>query len=244
MVIASIVGVWFYSDIGMDSKGGNNMEKDKTTKVGITGYLAFFFAIVMFSGIFAGTDSWLKVFDFNTLNGSFGTITDAATGKALNFRGDSGAGARDGFIFAITLIPAVVLALGIVNVVDGLGGMRAAQRMMTPILKPLLGIPGATALANIANLQSTDAAAGMVKELCDNEEITDDERSITIMYQTSASATVTNYFGSGPAVFGFMICPLVLPLVVMFVFKVVGANLLRIYLKVANKKHMAEEGEK
>ena len=182
------------------------MEKDKTTEVGIIGYLAFFFAIVMFSGIFAGTDSWLKVFDFNTLNGSFGTITDSVTGKALTFRGDNGAGARDGFIFAITLIPAVVLALGIVNVVDGLGGMRAAQRMMTPILKPLLGIPGATALANIANLQSTDAAAGMVKELCDNKEITDDERSITIMYQTSASATVTNYFGSGPAVFGFMIC--------------------------------------
>jgi len=83
-----------------------------------------------------------------------------------------------------------------------------------------------------------------VKELCDNKEITDDERSITIMYQTSASATVTNYFGSGPAVFGFMICPLILPLIVMFVFKIVGANLLRIYLKMVNKRHMAEEGEK
>ena len=208
------------------------MDKEKTPKAGILGNVAFFFAIILFSGIFANADSWLRVFDFNTLNGSFGTITDAA-GKALTFRGANGAGARDGFIFAITLIPAVILALGIVNVVDGLGGMRAAQRMMTPILKPLLGIPGATALANIANLQSTDAAAGMVKELYDNKEINDTERSITIMYQTSASATVTNYFGSGPAVFGFMVCPLIL---VMFAFKIIGANMLRVYLKFVSRK--------
>ncbi|MFC2768697.1 MAG: nucleoside recognition domain-containing protein [Mitsuokella sp.] len=211
------------------------MDKEKTPKAGILGYVAFFFAIILFSGIFANADSWLRVFDFNTLNGSFGTITDSA-GKALTFRGANGAGARDGFIFAITLIPAVILALGIVNVVDGLGGMRAAQRMMTPILKPLLGIPGATALANIANLQSTDAAAGMVKELYDNKEINDTERSITIMYQTSASATVTNYFGSGPAVFGFMVCPLILPILVMFAFKIIGANMLRVYLKFVSRK--------
>lgn len=215
-----------------------NDNKDKSkVHVGWAGYVAFFFAIVMFSGIFANADSWVKVFDFNVLNGSFGTITDAVTGKALNFRGAGGAGARDGFIFAITLIPALVLALGIVNVVDGLGGLRAAQRMMTPILKPLLGIPGATALANIANLQSTDAAAGMIKELYDQGEITDDERSITIMYQTSASATITNYFGSGAAVFGFMLCPIIVPLIVMFVFKIIGANLMRLYLKMYNKKH-------
>lgn len=217
------------------------MENDKKDKpklhVGWAGYVAFICAIVMFSGIFANADSWVKVFDFNVLNGSFGTVTDAVTGKAVNFRGAGGTGARDGFIFAITLIPALVLALGIVNVVDGLGGLRAAQRIMTPILKPLLGIPGSTALANIANLQSTDAAAGMIKELYDQGEITDDERSITIMYQTSASATITNYFGSGAAVFGFMLCPIIVPLIVMFLFKVIGANLMRFYLKMYNRKH-------
>lgn len=43
--------------------------------------------------------------------------------------------------------------------------MRAAQQLMTPVLKPLLGIPGICSLALIANLQNTDAAAGMTKEL-------------------------------------------------------------------------------
>lgn len=44
---------------------------------------------------------------------------------------------------------------------------------MTPILKPLLGIPGICSLALIANLQNTDAAAGMTKELAQEGEITE-----------------------------------------------------------------------
>ena len=112
----------------------NKTPKDKTPqiKVGWVGYAAFFFAIIIFSGIFSSSDTWLKVFDFNVLNGKFGTIPPGAE-KALDFRGAGGTGARDGFLFAIELIPAVILALGIVNVIDGLGGLRAAQKLMTPI---------------------------------------------------------------------------------------------------------------
>ncbi|STF43578.1 putative transporter [Escherichia coli] len=35
-----------------------------TEKVGIKGYLAFFLTIIFFSGVFSGTDSWWRVFDF------------------------------------------------------------------------------------------------------------------------------------------------------------------------------------
>ena len=110
-----------------------------------------------------------------------------------------------------------------------------SEKIMTPILKPLLGVPGITALANIANMQSTDAAAGMVKELKDNDEITDKERSIIIAYQTSGSATITNYFSSGAAAFAFITAPIILPIIVIFVFKIVGANLMRLYLKFVYK---------
>ena len=41
-----------------------------TEKVGIKGYLAFFLTIIFFSGVFSGTDSWWRVFDFSVLNGS------------------------------------------------------------------------------------------------------------------------------------------------------------------------------
>lgn len=207
-------------------------EKPKVPfKVTWLGYASFFFAILLFSGIFSSSDGWLRVFDFNVLNGSFGKIEGVE--KTFTFRGSGGSGARDGFLFALELIPAVILALGLVNVIDGLGGLKAAQKLMTPILKPLLGVPGICALANIANMQSTDAAAGMVKELVDAGELTDNERSVIITYQTSASAFITNYFSSGAAVFSFMLVPIIVPLLVMLVFKIIGANLMRLYLKTA-----------
>lgn len=217
-------------------------EKEKTSlKESVIGYLAFFCAILLFSGVFASSDTWLRVFDFNMLNGSFGKIQGAE--KAFTFRGAGGSGARDGFLFTLELIPAVILALGLVNVIDGLGGLKAAQKLMTPILRPLMGVPGISALANIANLQSTDAAAGMVKELYDNGEVTDNERSIIIAYQTSASAFITNYFSSGAAVFSFILVPLIVPVVVMLVFKVIGANLMRLYLKHAMRKEVSGGAE-
>lgn len=46
-----------------------------TEKVGIKGYLAFFLTIIFFSGVFSGTDSWWRVFDFSVLNGSFGATS-------------------------------------------------------------------------------------------------------------------------------------------------------------------------
>lgn len=211
------------------------MEKDNSTpkvRVPWYGYAAFLVAVLMFSGLFSSADGPLKALDFNVLCGSFGNIS---ADKAMNFRGAGGSGAKDGFIFALTLIPAVILALGLVNVIDGLGGLKAAEKIMTPILKPLLGVPGITALANIANMQSTDAAAGMIKELKDNDEITDKERSIIIAYQTSGSATITNYFSSGAAAFAFITAPIILPIIVIFVFKIVGANLMRLYLKFVYK---------
>lgn len=209
-------------------------QNNDTPHVTWVGYAAFLFAIIFFSGVFSSSDGWLRVLDFNVMNGSFGTIP--GVDKAFSFRGGGGTGAKDGFLFALELMPAVILALGVVSVVDGLGGLKAAQKLMTPILKPLLGIPGICALASIANLQSTDAGAGMIKELKEADKITDDERTIAITYQTSASAFVTNYFSSGAAVFGIMLVPIIVPLLVMVVFKFVGANLIRVYLKTVAKE--------
>ena len=81
-------------------------------------------------------------------------------------------------------------------------------------------------------MQSTDAAAGMVKELKDNNLITDKERSIIIAYQTSGSAFITNYFSSGAAAFSILMAPIIVPIFVIFVFKIVGANLMRLYFKI------------
>lgn len=91
-------------------------------KVPWFGYIALIFAIIFFSGFFAKQKDWLAVFDFNTINGQFGVMKDAA--KAT-FSGQGGSGARDGFLFALGLVPAVMLALGVVVVIDHLGGLKA-----------------------------------------------------------------------------------------------------------------------
>ncbi len=97
-----------------------------TEKVGVKGYLAFFLTIIFFSGVFSGTDSWWRVFDFSVLNGSFGQLP-GANGATTSFRGAGGTGAKDGFLFALELAPSVILSLGIISITDGLGGLRAAQ---------------------------------------------------------------------------------------------------------------------
>ncbi len=67
-----------------------------TEKVGIKGYLAFFLTIIFFSGVFSGTDSWWRVFDFSVLNGSFGQLP-GANGATTSFRGAGGAGLKMAF---------------------------------------------------------------------------------------------------------------------------------------------------
>jgi nucleoside recognition membrane protein YjiH len=210
----------------MDAKG--------SLKVPKWGYLALIFALLFFSGVFAGSKGWQAALDFNAINGKFGVMKDAA--KAT-FVGMGGTGAKDGFLFAIGLIPTCMLALGTIEVVDHLGGLKAAQKLLTPLLRPLLGIPGLTGLALISSLQSTDAGAGMTRGLRENGMVTEREKTIFAAFQFSAGGTITNYLATGSALFAFLTVPIIVPLAMMFVMKVFGANLMRLYLG----KYMSEE---
>ena len=166
-------------------------------KVTWASYVALFIVVIMFSGIFANSGGILKAFDFSQLNGQFGNIPFE---KGFNFKGVGGSGARDGFMMAITLTPAVILALGIVSVCEGFGGLLAANRLMSPFFKPLLGIPGICGLA-------------------------------FSQLQLSAGATITNYFGSGAAFFPFLAVPLGIPLLMVFIMKIFGANVMRFAIR-------------
>lgn len=190
------------------------------------GYIALLFAIIFFSGVMAKQAEWLTVFDFNTINGTFGVMKDA---KA-NFQGQGGMGARDGFMFALSLVPSVMLALGIVEVIDHLGGLKAGQKLLTPIMRPLLGLPGIVGLALVTSMQSTDAGAGMTKMLRETDCINEKERTIFSAWQFSGGGTITNYLSIGAAVFSIITVPIALPLAVIFVLKCFGANVMRLYL--------------
>ena len=52
------------------------MDKVKETlnKVPLSGYIVLVIAIAIFSGLFANAGHGLNIFDFDTLNGKFGTM--------------------------------------------------------------------------------------------------------------------------------------------------------------------------
>lgn len=194
-------------------------------KVPPAGYVVLFLAIVIFSGLLAKQAGW-NMFDFDTLNGKFGLIKSAKD----NFMGAGGVGARAGFMFALSLVPGVMLALGLMEIVEYYGGLKAAQKLLTPVLRPLMGIPGICCVALVSSLQSTDAGAGMTKNLRAEGEITEKEMLIFAAFQFTAGGVIGNYLASGSALFSVMTVPIVTPLVVMMVMKLFGANMMRLYV--------------
>lgn len=202
-------------------------------KVPWYGYVALLFAIVFFSGLLTKQQGPITALDFNTINGTFGTMKNAA--KA-SFQGQGGIGARDGFLFALSLFPAVMLALGVVEIVDYLGGLKAGQKLLTPVLRPLLGIPGIAGLALVSSLQSTDAGASMTRMLRESGAITEREKTIFAAFQFSAGGTITNFLSTGAALFAMCTVPIALPLVLIFGLKIFGANLMRLYLSKVDKE--------
>ena len=210
-------------------------------KVPLAGYLFLLLGIIMFSGIFAKAEGWIRVLDYTTILGEFGKI---AEGASAGFRGRGGIGVREGFVFAFTSLPAVALALGLIGIIEGKGGLKAAQRLLTPLLRPLMGIPGWCGLALVGNLQNTDTGAVLTRNLVDEEKINEKELTIFSMYMFSASAPVGMYFSVGVLLFPFYpeTVALILPFVVMLVTKVFGANVMRLYLTMFGGKGGKENG--
>lgn len=213
------------------------VEVKQKEKLGIIPYMAFIFALLFFSGILGeiskmgdGKLSWLGAFDYLTLCGKFGTmgtITEGTGTVANSFRGMGGSGPKDAFLFAITLIPSVMFALGVVRVITNLGALNAAGRLLTPVLRFLLGVPGDAAIALVSNFQSADVGASLVKNLRDEERISEKEQLILTAFEYSSPGLMVNYFSIGAAVFSFLEVPLYMPMLIIIACKFIGGNVMR-----------------
>lgn len=203
--------------------------------VPLSGYLSLIVAIIFFSGLLMNVNGmkWLSAFDFTSLIGVFGTMKEPA--KAT-FVGDGGTSARAGFIFALSLIPTTMLALGFLEILTEYGAMKAGQKLLSPFLKPLLNIPGFTGLTLITDLQSTDAGAALTKDLYDDKLINEKEQIIIGAWQFSGAGAINNYFSSGSALFSMLTMPLIMPLFLIIILKFVGAFFVRIVLRIFYKE--------
>ena len=209
----------------------NESEKVVEEKVTWRGWISLFTLIILFSGIFQKAGTPWAALDFSNLCGKFGAIAEG-----VNFQGKGGLGAREGFLFTLTLIPTVCLAVGLIDVVEHMGAMKAAARLFNPLLRPLLGIPGVTGIAFVSSFTSSDIGAVMTKQLYEDGLITDDERNVIVAYQYAGSAVILNTINTQAPLLPFALLALG-PIIVIEVFcKVLGANVVRLILKLGNKK--------
>ena len=112
---------------------------------------------------------------------------------------------------------------------------------MTPLLHPLLSLPGKTGLALITDLQSTDAGAALTKELYDEGEINKKELTIMGAWQYSGAGLINNYFAIGSALFSVLKLPIILPLLLMFGLKFAGGMFVRFVLNTVYKEDFKDE---
>lgn len=70
----------------------------------------------------------------------------------------------------------------------------------------------------------------MTKALYDEGRLTEKERTIFVAFQFSAGSPVDNFLSTGSALFAFTTVPIMFPFALLFVLKIFGANLMRIYL--------------
>lgn len=201
-------------------------QTEQEMKMNVMSYLSPFLAIVILSGILAGTHGWIKAFDFNSLTGDFGTMKNVTQ----TFIGAGGTGAKQGFLFGLGLIPAVMLSVGIMNIVEQTGGMKVAQKMLTPIMRPLMGLPGAASLPLIASTQSTDAGASLTRVMYEKGELNGKERLIFTAYENSGAAGIGNFISIGAAAFPYIVVAMGIPFAVILIMKFVGANIMRAVL--------------
>ena len=217
----------------------------RSRKAGPAAYLSLVLAILFFSGVMA-SDQWWGVLDFTTLNGAWGVLAKAVLSDGADgirtlpatLRGAGGSGAMDGFAFAFMIAPTVMFAIAMVTVFERYGALDAARVLLTPVLRPLLGIPGAAALALISSLQSTDGGAALTRRLRDEGALTDREAYVFAAFQMASNAPIGNFLTSGTVLYllkdqaGHPAVPVSLgfALALALGFKVVSAQLMRLAL--------------
>lgn len=202
-------------------------------EAGIKGYIALVLAVLFFSGLFTKAQGPLRVLDFTTLFGETNVIVE---GARPGFASVGASGVQAGFAHSLSIAPGVWLAVAMISVIDYLGGLAAAQQLLSPLLRPIMGVPGNSALALIANWQSSDTGGAIAKDLLEKGLITNKERDIVVAYQFSAAACVGMYFSNGAMLFPFLTKPIGVGILLIMILKFFGANLMRLYISWEDKR--------
>ena len=209
------------------------------------GYVALFLILVSLTGVFRNSNTILSAIDYQNMLGQFGTIAEsdeiAGVAVAGNFQGTGGYGVRDGFLLGFAIAPAIILVYGMIKLYEDLKGPQAAEIIFNPILKPLMGLPGAAALPVISALTSGDAAIGIAKDLYLEGVLSRQQQIILTTFIFSAAAILVNLPIFITPVESYLTVSVSVILVVILVMKLIAVNLLRLYFNVRQRGKTNEE---
>lgn len=212
-------------------KTANDTQKQpECDKVTIKGWISLLVLCIILSGVLKDVEGPLKAFDFINMTGAFGQIAGAG-----NFVGSGGAGAKEGLMQAVTLFPAVCLAVGLIDVATELGAMKAAEKFFNPILRPMMGIPGSCGIAFVSAFTSSDVGAVMTRELYSTGQITDRQRTIFASYQYAASGVILNTINTQAPLLPIVLFAVGPVILLIFICKVLGANAVRLIFALTGK---------
>jgi nucleoside recognition membrane protein YjiH len=210
-----------------------NVDKQEKIQVGVGGYIALFIAVLFFSGVFGKMSGPLKVLDLNTLVGEFGKIAEGASSGIM---GKGGCGVKNGFFQALSVAPTIFMAVTFITVIEHYKGLAAAQKLLTPLLKPLMGITGASALSMISNWQSSDTGAAVARGALDAGAITPKERDILMASEFVGCAVIGMLYSNGALLFPYLTVAPGVILILVLLLKFVAANMMRLYINVFEKE--------
>lgn len=206
-------------------------------------YVILAITIIILSGVFKSSDTPLKALDFNNLLGNYGTLGTVEEGSktilANDFKGIGGTGPKDGILLVISVAPAIIMAFGLIEICVDYKGLDAAEVIFNPLTKPILGLPGSTAIALVTSLTSSDAAAGMTKSLADEKYLNEKQRIILTSFQMLAPSILINFFAMAPTLEPFIDKPLTIALLVILIMKFIGTIISRILIKFLYKEEVA-----
>lgn len=217
-------------------------EEMRTKKLGVGAYIALVICILMFSGIFKDSETVLKGVDFNNWLGAFGKIG----GTTGNFLGSGGTGARHGLLLSMSVAPAVFLAMGLMECFIHFGAIDAAGKLLSFILRPIMGVPGYMAIPMMASLTSSDAGASLNRTFHDEGLLTDRERDIMTMWLLCAAGLLTNYITAYSFLSDIITVPFFFPFVLVLLMKFLTANVVRLTwntLMFGSKKKQAKAAD-
>lgn len=185
--------------------------------------------LVVFCVLFFGSgESGIGIPNFVDLTGSFGRMHTLDGYKGI-FSLDGAEGAKAGFIFAVSIVPAVMLGCGVLRLMEYLGTSRLLEEILRVPIAFMTGLPKESSMPLVMSMHSSDIGAYKTLELKQAGAMTSAQAEAAAMWQFSGSGIFINMFTNGLPLIPYLTVNLAWIILLVLFVKTLGANIYRMY---------------